>query len=83
MNKSSQALNLQIRDDLISDWVTLDLRKLKRKIKRYKGESLAELKTKERHLRHYLWELENTIKEHLGKTTLTHALKQYAEGVTS
>jgi hypothetical protein len=68
---------------MISEWVELDLCKLTRKIKRVKSEisdvALGELKLRARTLRRELWDLEDAIKVHLNKPTLTIVLKSYKE----
>lgn len=70
-------------NDLIAEWVVLDSSKLNRKIKRVKSDigdlALDELNLKARILRRELWDLEDAIKAHLNKPTLTLALQAYKE----
>ncbi|MFT7007106.1 MAG: hypothetical protein ACJAXJ_001619 [Colwellia sp.] len=80
-NEDIKAKSTQDTNDIIGDWVVLDLSKLNRKIKRVKNsvspEELINLKGSERILRRELWDLEEDIKKHFGCTTIDNALLKY------
>jgi hypothetical protein len=83
LEEKSKELATKAHNDLIGEWVVLDLSKLKRKIKRIKSSddqtTLSSLEVKVRMLRRDLWDLEDDIKAHLGTTGLENILSKYKD----